>query len=131
MSIDIKRLADDVLSYVETSTKTAAAVEEPGTVLNTEVGQQLLKLAETIKTIDDLTPTNADLVTLRSAQKTASVDQTIKRAEAPENASERGDFFRKLAHAIRQQGQQNEEVRAVKVAKMVNAAVGLQHLGGI
>jgi nitrate reductase assembly molybdenum cofactor insertion protein NarJ len=127
MSVDIKRIADDVLSYVETSTKTAAAVESSTSELNTEVGQQLLKLAATLKTIDDLTPTNADLVALRMA-KTASSDQTTE--TVVENSSTRGQFFRKLAHAVRQQGLHNEEQRAQKTAHMVNAAVGLQHLGG-
>jgi hypothetical protein len=128
MSTDIQSLANDVLNYVETSTKTAAVVENGEASLNTEVGQQLLKLAQTLKTIDDLTPTNADLLTLTATRKTASVDQSA--VLTSDNASARGDLFRKLAHTLRKQGRQNEETRAIKIAKMVNAAVGLQHLGG-
>lgn len=131
MPVDIQKLASEVLSHVDAAVKTASAVETPAVSLNTEVGQQLLKLAETLKDLDDSVPTNQDLQALRNIKKTAAtVDQTPAISEYPDNASQRGNLFRKLAHNLRVQGQLNEEVRATKTAKIVNAAVGLQHLGG-
>jgi len=129
MVTNIQQLAADVLNHVTTSTKTAAAVAAtPYDSFNTEIGQHLSKAAGILRELDDVTPGNADLAVLLSATKTASTKETP--ALPVVNASARGDYFRKLAEDIRTQGARNADDRVVKVAKMINAAVGLHHLGG-
>ena len=128
MVTNIQQLAEDVLTHVATSVKTAATTATPYDSFNTEIGQHLSKAAEVLRELDDVTPGNADLAVLLSATKLASAAQTSTVPVA--NASTRGDYFRKLAEDIRAQGARNADDRVVKIAKMVNAAVGLHHLGG-
>ena len=128
MVTNIQQLAADVLTHVATSVKTAATTTTPYDSFNTEIGQHLSKAAEVLRELDDVTPGNADLAVLLGATKLASVAQT--RTVPVANASARGDYFRKLAEDIRAQGARNADARVVKIAKMVNAAVGLHHLGG-
>ncbi len=126
MALDIQQLAESVLEQVAASTKTAAVLEDVG--LSTEIGRSLKQAATTIRAIDDLTPTNKDLCDIRTAQSKTAADQAIK--ELPVTGSERGNYFRKLANDLRKTGAQNAELRAINTAKMVNAAVALQHLSG-
>lgn len=126
MALDIQQLAESILTEATASIKTAAA-EEPK-LLHTEIGRGLKQAASLIRNIDDTTPTNKDLHNVRTAQNKTAVDQTIK--EPTLNGSERGNYFRKLANELRNEGVRNEELRAVKTAKIINAAVALRHLGG-
>jgi len=126
MALDIQQLAESVLSQAAASIKTAS-VEEP-TALQTEIGRGLKQAAASIRAIDDLTPTNTDLENFRTAQHKTATDHAVK--TLPLNGSLRGNYFRKLANDLRESGVLHDELRAIKTAKIVNAAVALQHLGG-
>ena len=128
MSINIQQLAEQVLSEVTTSEKTASTNDAPISAFKTEVGQSLKAAAELVRALDDVTPTNDDLLQVRTAQCATKADHTKKKL--PEAGSKLGNSIRKMANDLRTTGLQNEELRATKTAKLINAAVALQHLGG-
>lgn len=128
MPVDIQKLADEVLQHVEASIKTASATQDIRSQLNTEVGSLLSKVAADLRNIDDQNPTHKDLIAIKTAQTVVQTKEAT--APTPENGSTQGNYFRKLAQQIRETGKQNEEIRLTKTAKLVNAAVALQHLTG-
>lgn len=62
------------------------------------------------------------------AQASTNLGNVSAAAATPKLASGLGNELRKIAADIRKQGEGSEDLRAVKAAQMLNAAVGLQHL---
>jgi hypothetical protein len=131
---DIAALSDEVLASVrESSTKTASSAEN--TSLNSDIGQSLKLAAAAIRNLRDDQVTDADIAAVISqARKYASgvaaepvlplaVKSASQEAKSPLSAN-----LRKIAADVRAHGAAADAERAVKTAKMIAAAVGIEHL---
>jgi len=123
--IDIEALAAEAVSLVEEQEKTAAPIVDEPEELSTDIGKALKQAAELIRGYSGREVTNDDLAAYTGApQKTASTREIL----SPENPSELGDQFRKLAAQVRETGDKIAEDRLIKAAHTLNAAVALKHL---
>ena len=124
MPLNIKLIAQEALDKVASHEKVASDESTPAH--RTEIGLALKSAADMIRNFNDDMPTNADLELICTA-KVAALDPGLA-SVTPINASALGNKFRKMAREVREHGSQSEEDRLSKTAKIVNAAVALQHL---
>ena len=125
-TIDIDALANEALALVEQEQVKTASESSPESELRTDVGRALKEAADLIRGHKSEI-TNADL----HIAKTGGVAPApTKQASSNLPASALGARFRKMATDVRASSADLEESKAVKVAQLITAAVGLQHLQG-
>jgi hypothetical protein len=134
-TLNIQELTDAVLALVDTAESQKTAEVSETSSIKTDIGQEILKIAQQLDTAAEPAVTYEDIAKLlkKTSDDKLSVKDLVSIEEKTAAVSEEtpvtaGTELRKLAAQLKEQHKTNKRDRLIKAAQLVTAAVSLEHL---